>query len=337
MLRGRIIYVDRRRVWLARGTQLLSSSDGGLSWSEHARVPVGWAGRIVASTRLSRRLVRGGIHHFLPGSSDIAIAGRYVFKRGAEDEPFRPTSRVHGSRPLALATDGQLVCYGEYRPNLERSAVHVWGSRDQGCTWERLWCFEGVRHIHGVYFDPHCRMFWVTTGDDDQECGIWRSADQFRTLEKVTGGAQRVRAVDLCFTEDHVYFGSDTPLERNFIYRIERRSGEIECLQEVGSSVFFGCRVAGHLFFSTVAEPSSVNRTDRAEIWHSLDGKNWQLLRCQTKDRWPMRAFQYGQILFPGGPGDDEHLFFTPLATVGDQCTCVIPLSELDARSHARR
>src|SRR5690606_38950209 len=113
----------------------------------------------------------------------------------------------------------------------------------------------------------------------------------------------------------------------------DRTARCIEQLQEVDFSVFFGCTVAGHLFFSTAVEPSEVNRTDRAAIWHSVDGEKWRPIRFFPKDRWPSRLFQYGQVQFPAGPGEVERLFFSPFATVVDHCTTVLALAVLVAGS----
>lgn len=316
-------------MWLARGSSLLRSRDQGRSWEENARLPLGIAGHLAAATRVGRRLLRAGIHHFLPGRSDVLIANQHIFRREAGSDAFHCTARLHGSRPLAVATDGELICYGEYRGNAERSAVHVWGSLDLGRTWAPVWRFAEVRHVHGVFFDPFTRTFWVTTGDEDSEAGIWVTRDRFRTLDEVMRGNQQVRAVHLCFTAQYVYFGSDTPLARNHIYRLERCSGTIERLVEVGSSVFFGCTVGNHLFFSTAAEPSDINRSDRAELWHSADGNRWRLFRAVPKDRWPLRLFQYGQVRLPGGPGDEHHLLFTPFAAGGDQRTWIVPVASI--------
>jgi hypothetical protein len=284
-------------------------------------------GLLLASTRLGRRLGRAGIHHFIPGDPDIACANDYLLKREAGNRVFERVARVAGSRPLSMASDGELVCYGEYRSNRSRYAVHIWGNTDGDDRWRPLHVFTGVRHIHGVFFDPYENMFWVTTGDEDDEAGIWISNDRFATVERVAGGSQQLRAVQLLFTEDYVYYGSDTPVASNFIYRMESDSGRIECLQAVGSSVFYGCKVGEALFLSTAVEPSNINRTDAAELWCSLDGERWSLLRTLAKDAWSPRYFQYGQVLFPAGPGDGENLYFTPFATESDQVTISLPLS----------
>jgi hypothetical protein len=329
VIRGRVLYVDEEELWLARGTALFSSRDRGRSLSLEAQIPLHPWERVVGAFRLTRRMARAGVHHLLVGSAELAVVNRHIFRRGSGDGTFSRVERLNGLRPLSVATDGDLICYGEYRRNRARTPVHVWGSLDGGSTWQVLWRFLDVRHVHGVFFDAFTKSFWVTTGDEDTESWIWVTSDRFETLVRVIGGTQQSRAVSLCFTKDHVYYGSDTPLARNHIYRLARRTGNVERLQEVSSSVFFGCQVGEHLFFSTAAEPSRVNRCDRAEIWHSCNGERWRLLRWYMKDWWPIRVFQFGQIFFPSGPGDGQFLYFTPFATDGDQNTWILPVSDL--------
>ncbi|TOQ84628.1 hypothetical protein CGG86_23735, partial [Vibrio parahaemolyticus] len=61
--------------------------------------------------------------------------------------------------------------------------------------------------------------------------------------------------------------GSDTPNESNFIYSLEKNTGKVKKLFEVGSSVFYGYKTPNDIYFSTVIEPSDYNKTMVSEIW----------------------------------------------------------------------
>ena len=312
------------------GQLLLESQDSGRSWKKICRVPGSVPGRLMAGTRLGRRLFRRGIHHVArPDEHTIVIiADRTIHKYDGQRGRFVAASPLVGSRPLALCDAGQgRLYYGEYRGNPERSAVHVMASEDLGATWQPVHRMEGARHIHGVYFDPYEDALWITTGDEDQEAGLWRSRDRLATVERVAHGGQQVRAVQLVFTQNHVYFGSDTPREQNHIYRWHRDTGVREALQAVEGSVFYGCKVGDRLFFSTVCEPSVVNIERVAAVWTTRDGSSWSTLARFSKDRWPMKLFQYGQVLFPSGTMSEERLWMTPFATRGDQRSVRVELA----------
>jgi len=327
MIHGRVVYASPERLVAVKDGALYESCDKGTAWQRLNRLPLGFGQRVCVSSKLLRRLLRKGVHHFCAGQrSSLIIANRDTYE--LEGKGIHFAGALKGGRPLALCGANGAFYYGEYRSNPERSPVHIWRKQEAGADWQPVWRFTGVRHVHGVFHDPYTDALWLTTGDQGEEVGIWRTQDDFETLERIVGGSQQCRAVQLLFTKDHIYFGSDTPQEQNHIYRMDRGGKNIEPLAAVGSSVFYGCKVGEHLFFSTATEPSDVNQTRNAEVWGSGDGEKWKLLRLFKKDLWPMKYFQYGQVLFPAGPGDGANLWMTPFATAGDQRTIRVPLGK---------
>ena len=233
------------------------------------------------------------------------------------EHQFRFIGHVIGSRPLNLCHAHDNFYYGEYRSNPERSPVNIWQWQQEQSAWQSVWQFTNVRHVHGIFHDPYTDSIWATTGDSDDESAIWQTSDNFKTLNKVVGGNQQFRAVQLLFTKEYVYFGSDAPEEQNYIYRMARDGANHERLITVDSSVFFASKVNERLFFSTAVEPSTRNDSRMAAIWSAEGNGVWERVAEYKKDSLPMRYFQYGQIQFPSGPGDDVHLYFSPFATAG--------------------
>ena len=318
---GIVHYVGPRSYASRRGAIYLSG-DGGRSWAPFARLPLRPAQRLKSVGRLQRRLWRAAVHHVAPLSDGavVVFGFRTVYRldpagRCVGVEPLR------GSRPLCVCVDRDVVYYGEYRANRERSPVHVWASADRGATWTAVQRFRRARHVHGVFADPHDGALWVTTGDRDPEVGIWRTDDRFGTVERVAGGSQQTRAVQLVFGRDHVYFGSDSPPGPNHLYRLRRADRAIERLQRVEGPVYYGCSARGRLFFSTACEPLAPGAARDAAVWRSADGERWRRLAAFRKDPWPARIFQHGHVLLPAGPGHAEAdgVWLTPVAVRGDQ------------------
>jgi len=332
MPRGRILYVDRNTVWLAQGRYLLRSTDGGQNWDHWSVLLFQELRDLLVVHRIGQRLGRVGFHHLavIGPELSVIVAHRHIFKMQPGVKRLERLAPLVGNRPLTLCAADGIVCYGEYRRNADRSPVHVWAaSFDDLGIWEPIWRFEGIRHIHGIFFDTYSKSFWVTTGDNDNESGIWVTRDHFRTLDQVVGGTQQLRAIQLLFSDKYVYFGSDTPNEINHIYRLEPLSGHVEPLTAVGGSIFYGCKVDGCFFFSTAVEPSEVNRSRYVEVWGSADGITWQIVHNFYKDRWPFKYFQYGQVTFPSGPGDGRNLWCTPMATTNDQKILKVEVASL--------
>ncbi len=318
MASGQLHLVDGGTLWVSRGHRLYAG-DSPASLVERSRLPIGLVRRLLSLLRPARRALRLDTHHVVKLRDRLVVAafGRMWCLDAASGKLLGPPQPLVGGRPLALCVAPRGIYYGEYRDNAERAPVRILFSAD-GLTWSAIREISGVRHIHGIYLDPLTDDLWITTGDDGDECAIWRSQDAFRTIERMHVGTQQVRAIPLLFTEDHIYYGTDTPLEANYLYRFARRGGAVERLHAVEGSVFHAARVGRSLFFSTAVEPSAVNLSRDAVIYGSSDGTRWREVARHRKDALDLRYFQYGQILFPGGDNHTGKLLYSTFAVRPD-------------------
>jgi hypothetical protein len=115
------------------------------------------------------------------------------------------------------------------------------------------------------------------------------------------------------------------------VYRLDR-SRNVEPVGELASSSIYGCSVGEAMFFSTMIEPSAANTTREVHIVGSRiagsrivgskagsnDGTNWQTLARWTKDKLPMRYFQYGNAFLPDGVNTSCYLAATTIAVERD-------------------
>lgn len=320
---GVVQYVEEGFCLASRGRKLFVRCGVSSPWRTFTSLPVKEARDLLAFNRLGCRLARVGIHHIeKTACGDFVVAsGRHLFFLSSDGELIDRGVRVFGSRPLNLCpTPDGGVYYGEYRSNPERGPVHVHGWNPKDGTWKPRYTFTGVRHVHGVWFDPFENAIWVTTGDRDHESAIWRSRDQFTSLERVAGGNQQLRAVQLVFTQDYVYFGTDSPLEENYIHRMHRSNGYVEAMQKIPGPVFFGGNVGRDLVFTTICEPNKLGQPRQATLWYGdQDGESWKCVLSREKDRLHMKLFQYGQLKLSSGDLSSDRFWVTPYATSGDQ------------------
>jgi hypothetical protein len=315
----RIQYIDENIIYSTRGRSIYCSNNNGMTWFFLTKVPVNYLYRISLVFEVSARLFRSDVSHLVAVGNNIIVifcSGR-IYNYDLETKAFSDNpSKISGSRPLKMCIDiNGTLYYGKYHNNVKREISPIYKSNDAGRNWEVVFNMSGVRHVHGVFYDKYENKIWVTTGDSDKESGIWVTADKFQSLKKIIGGNQASRAVSLIFTQDYIYYGSDTPLQKNYIYRLERGTNIITKMQEVGSSVFWGCKVGDSLIFSTAVEPSEINKTRRTEVWLSADGILWRKKLTFCKDFYSMKYFQYGQVLFPYGENKSEYLWYTPFGT----------------------
>ncbi len=321
------------QLYACRGYQLVSSRiehPGQVNWQPVAAFRPAWWRQISVRNRLAARLVRDGFHGLavLPsGGLVAAVPGAIVTLRPNETEFHQTHAIARGTRPLHLTVvPGGAVFWGEYFDNAARDEVHIYASTDGGTSWSIAYTFPkgAVRHVHNIVHDPGENCLWVLTGDYGDECRILRAASDFSRVETVLQGNQQARAVALVPMEDGLYFSSDTPLEANYIYRLDR-ARTLTRLAAISSSSIYGCRAGGRVFFSTMVEPSEVNRDRNVRVYaRSADdhsGQAWRPLLEWTKDRWPIGLFQYGNAFLPDGNNATPFLAVTTIAVEADNMT----------------
>jgi hypothetical protein len=306
-------------LYASRGYELLraqvNDAERGPNWETVAKFQPPLKRRISVQNRLSARLFRDGFHALsvLPDGALIAAVPGAIITCDCNESEFHVTHAItRGTRPLHItAVPSGAVYWGEYFDNPQRDAVHIYGSSDGGESWHVAYAFpkSSIRHVHNIVYDRWANCLWVLTGDYGDECRILRSSCDFTQVEVVLQGKQQARAVAAIPTEDAIYFASDTPLESNYIYRLDRR-GTLTQLAGISSSSIYGCRVGTHLFFSTMVEPSQVNRDRNVRIY-AADERNpdrWQSVLSWPKDAWHMALFQYGNAFFPDGDNTTPYL-----------------------------
>lgn len=297
----------------------------GLDWQPLATFRPNWKRRLSAGNRLSSRAFRDGFHALavLPtGGLVAAVPGSIITARPNEAEFHQTHTITRGTRPLHITSvPGGNIYWGEYFDNASREEVHIYASSDGGATWSVAYTFPkgAIRHVHNIVHDPWGDCLWVLTGDHGDECRIMRVSCDFRMIEVVLQGNQQARAVAAIPTEDALCFSSDTPLESNYIYRLDRQ-GKLSRLAPISGSSIYGCRVGNRLFFSTMVEPSTVNRERTVRVYggNVHHPEDWQPLLAWKKDRWPMGVFQYGNAFFPDGQNSTSYLALTTTAVNSD-------------------
>lgn len=274
---------------------------------------------LTSRANLTSRLVRDGFHALaiLPSNAMVAAVPGAIITRRPNGATFQITHKIiRGTRPLHItAIPNGTVYWGEYFDNPSRDEVHIYASADGGSTWSVAYTFPkgAIRHVHNIVHDPWQKCLWISTGDYGDECRILRASHDLRQIDVVLQGNQQARAVALVPAENGLYFSSDTPLEKNSIYHLDR-TGALSQLAPLTSSSIYGCRVGHHIFFSTMVEPSAANPDRSVRIFGGRGGQNFLSSLSWKKDRWPLRFFQYGNAFLPDGENSTPYLALTTIA-----------------------
>ncbi|MFZ0806832.1 MAG: hypothetical protein WAN03_11640 [Candidatus Sulfotelmatobacter sp.] len=331
----RVLAWSGDQLYAARGYDLLRAQSRrpakSLTWNPVATFHPGFPRELSSSNRLSARLFRDGFHALAVLSSGgmVAAVPRSIITLRPNETEFHISHAItRGTRPLHITAVPQgAVYWGEYFDNPARDEVHIYGSTDGGLTWAVAYTFakKEIRHVHNIVHDPWENCLWISTGDYGDECRILRASCGFTQVEIVLQGNQQARAVALVPTAEGLYFSSDTPLEHNFIYRLDRKGADrqqtLARLVEISSSSIYACQVAGRIFFSTMVEPSEVNRDPHVRIFGNTSAStapDWKPLLAWRKDSWSTKFFQYGNAFLPDGNNSTPYLAVTTIAVEGD-------------------
>jgi len=320
----RVLAWDGDVLYGCRGYEIVRLRPGkSLKWEQVAGFrPAPWRS-VTSASKLSYRLVRDGFHALavLPDQTMVGAVPGALVTRTPDRDAFCISHRIsRGTRPLHVtAVPSGNVYWGEYFDNRERAEVHIYASSDQGRTWHVAYTFpaRSIRHVHNIVYDSWGDCLWILTGDDGDECKVMRASCDLRSVEVVLSGNQQTRAVAAIPAPEGLYLSTDTPFEKNHVYRLDRK-GSVELVGDVASSSIYGCRVGDAVFLSTMVEPSPVNSGREVNLTGSRDGKNWKVMARWKKDRWPMRYFQYGNAFLPDGENATSYLAATTIAVEAD-------------------
>lgn len=313
-------WIEPGRVLLSKRNKLYSAASPTAERKLVGQVDgVAWK-NIASQFRLGQRVARFMVYNAVPladgtifvtfdKQQGIISEGKYQPLQGVM-RPFRVLRRA-----CAMGKDGAIY-FGEYLDNPERGAMNVYRHVPGTNRAEIAYTFEAgqVRHIHGVYADPHSDTLWCVTGDGATESRVTRTFDSFRTLETVGTGDESWRTVSLLFTEDAIYYASDAEFHENHVYRLDRRTGERTMVGEIDGPVYYSHAVGKDLFFAVTAELCPSQKEPVASLWHvSSDGQMKRVYSVQKdlvqKKKWA-DIFMPGTMHFPAGPGNDGETFF---------------------------
>ncbi len=170
-----------------------------------------------------------------------------------------------------LNANDDRIYIGEYFRNDERVGVDIIHSPDFGRTWNVSYKFKQgqIRHVHAVQKDPYTGRLWVCTGDEDHESMIAYSDDYFKTIDTIGHGSQMWRTCQLVFTEEAIYWGTDTGThEVSGIYKWNKQQATVHKLMPVPGAIFFGTKLTnGNLIMSTDRENFPNEKDDKARLY----------------------------------------------------------------------
>lgn len=319
LISGRALYTEDNRIWVAQGMTFFAVDYSGKRVTEKYRVG-SVKENLLASNRLSRQLLRQGLHHLIPlPNGDIFVTSKRISYVVTSDGRIKNTFTGYaGNKPghqgVCVTPDGTIF-FGEYTLNTKRDHdTKLYRSVDGGTTFQVILTLKKseVRHIHFVKYDPYEKCIWLGTGDENFENLLMRSFDNGDTWEKIGGGSQDWRAIGVCFDKDYLIWGTDAGSvpDQNHIVKMDRKTHllNIHCNAE-GPCHGCGSFKDERVFISTGVEGGENEKDRYARLKQVLNGKVIDILK-KKKDSLPL-ILQYGVIRFPLGTENTNRIVYT--------------------------
>ena len=326
VLRGRALYTEKDRIWVARGMTFFAIDYQGNLVTKKYHVGIA-VERAIGAFRLSRQLLRQGLHHLVPlPNGNIFVTARKISYIVGQDGDIKSRfSGYRGNKPghqgVCVTPDGTIFM-GEYTLNMKReNDTNLLRSVDGGMSFQVVLTLKKneVRHIHFIKYDPYEKCLWLGTGDDDRENKLMRSYDNGETWECVGEGTQDWRAIGVCFDKESLIWGTDAGSvpDQNHLIRMDRQKKKIEILANAeGPCHGCGSFRDGRVFISTGVEGGE-NEKDRYARLKTIDNGNVRDVIKYKKDFFPF-VLQYGIIRIPLGAENTDRVVYTTYGLTGN-------------------
>jgi hypothetical protein len=159
---------------------------------------------------------------------------------------------------------------GEYFNNPDRASVSLYNFNNEYKLWKTSYKFKPgqIRHIHALQKDQYTGRLWICVGDEKNEPMIGWSDDNYRNITPIGSGSQIWRTCQLVFTEEAIFWGTDTgSKDLAGIYRWDKKSEELKQVHRTEGAVFFAVALKnGTIVMSTDREGFPNENDDKTRL-----------------------------------------------------------------------
>jgi hypothetical protein len=303
----------------SQGYSIFKSTDFGKSWLLSGTLPVSGYKKILSKSRSISRSLRLGIDQItqIHTKKILVTCDKDFF---LSDPSLTSFKRIElNSHPFQLLDHNICVTpkftyYSEYIYNLKKDAVNVFRTSD-GDNWEIIYSFpkNSIRHIHLLQFDPFMQKIWYSTGDVNSECFLGCANDDFSEVEIVGQNHQDWRCLELLFTAEKIFWGTDNPDGQNWLVSLDRNSHVIQKIARFNGPIYNLKHFSEGYVLVTATEGGTGEWDHRAHVWYTPDIEKLPWKECISYDKdWMPFIFGFGRLLY--GANVNNSIFLSGLA-----------------------
>lgn len=316
-------YDKNGNLWASRGMIIYKLTSGERKFKRIAHVPTGLSIFWLRNFSILRKLtVRPEcIEMIVTNKGDIcALSAGRIWILSVGEEKFKETFKLdhYGFGDQGIRNDGILtindstVFIGEYFQNPDSLNVRIFKSSNKKTSWKTVYEFKpkSIRHIHAIQEDPYTKKLWVLTGDLGKDNMIAWSDNEFKSIEIIGKVSQVFRVCQLIFTEDALYWGSDTSgAEEAGIYRWDKNTEELQKIQKLYGSVFFGTRLSnGTIAMGINCNGDEIEQDDKTRLVIITKNDKINIFPCGSRNRYFLNFWdkKFAQLRFQRNQGSSS-------------------------------
>jgi hypothetical protein len=265
---------------------------------------------------LLKRLLRSNAKEVIYDES----TGRIIIIREAsvyliQESNYILIGTIDGDAPLfnSHCIFNGIIYFGQYDQNQTRSSSKIYKiDRSNNISVAYTFYPGEIRHVHSITLDPYMEnRIWITTGDNNGECMLLYTDDDFENIFNIGDKSQDYRIVNLGFSKENLFYGTDNLLSRNYVYQQNRADGKRKKVLSIKQTCWFLKQdQKGNVVLGTTVENGKGCQVNYSSVYFSRDhGWNWVELLRIPKDVYPMPLFKWGSVCFSNGAVDLNDVF----------------------------
>ena len=306
-------------LWASSGYNVYNLDLNGTGKTLVGKIPVKKYKEFMNRSRIISRFLRMGIYSINKISKDkILIAcdkGFYVI-----DSKFHFVGKVDLSIKSfqlldhSICVSPDFIYYGEYFPNVSRQEIKIYRSKtSSGLDWGVVYTFpkKSIKHIHLLQYDPFYKKIWFSSGDSNEECRLGYARPDFSDVCLVGNKNQKWRTLELLFTKEKVFWGTDSPQNENKLLAYSRKSEELEEIARFDGPIYNLRKIGTRGYIIVTATEKGTGEWDnKAHLWYSSNLYDWYDCVSYSKDNLP-NIFGFGRIIL--SKNMESKIFFSGL------------------------
>ena len=265
---------------------------------------------------LLKRLLRSNDKEVIYDESTsriVIVRDGYVYL--IQESSYILIGKIDGDAPLfnSHCILNGIIYFGQYDQNKTRKESKIYKIDGQNnISVAYTFCPGEIRHVHSITLDPYIEnRIWITTGDNNGECMLLYTDDNFDNIFNIGDKSQDYRIVNLGFSNENLFYGTDNLLSSNYVYQQNRADGKRRKVLAIKQTAWFLKQdQKGNVVLGTTVEAGKGCQVNYSSIYFSSDfGWNWVEVLRVPKDIYPMPLFKWGSVCFSNGAVDLNDVF----------------------------